>query len=230
MIERIMNERSFILLNGHSNGCAMKDTVQDQLIAARRHQILDAAAKVFAEKGFHVTTIRDIARTAGIADGTIYNYFASKADLLLGIFDRMRDAVQPDDAFANLDATDFRGFLRAYFRLPLMTMHGDNFALFRVIVSEMMINPELRTLYYTRILEPTLTVGEQLFHEWADRHIVRSINPRLAIRTISSMVLGLMIENIMGDSVLDAQWEELPDFLADLFLTGIGTGSGGDQP
>ena len=50
-------------------GKYMKDSIQEQLIAARRNQILDAATKVFAEKGFHPTTIKDIAREAGIADG-----------------------------------------------------------------------------------------------------------------------------------------------------------------
>ena len=58
----------------------MKDThdpIQELVKKARRNQILDAATKVFAEKGFHSTTIKDIAREAGIADGTIYNYFGS---------------------------------------------------------------------------------------------------------------------------------------------------------
>ena len=46
---------------------------------------LDAAAVVFARNGYHWTTIRDIARRADVADGTIYNYFDSKFDLLLAI-------------------------------------------------------------------------------------------------------------------------------------------------
>lgn len=49
----------------------MKDSIQEQLVAARKKQILDAATKVFAAKGFHSTTIKDIAREAGIAGGTI---------------------------------------------------------------------------------------------------------------------------------------------------------------
>jgi AcrR family transcriptional regulator len=64
----------------------MKDThdpIQELLITARRNQILDAATKVFAEKGFHPTTIKDIAREAGIADGTIYNYFENKTATIL---------------------------------------------------------------------------------------------------------------------------------------------------
>ncbi|NJM77475.1 MAG: helix-turn-helix transcriptional regulator [Acaryochloridaceae cyanobacterium RU_4_10] len=71
----------------------MKDPIQEQLIVARRNQILDAAAKVFAEKGFHPATIRDVAREASIADGTIYNYFKNKSALLLGILERMRESV-----------------------------------------------------------------------------------------------------------------------------------------
>ena len=44
------------------------DPIQELVTAARRKQILDAATQVFAEKGFHRATIKDIARVAGIAD------------------------------------------------------------------------------------------------------------------------------------------------------------------
>ncbi|HEY1012208.1 MAG TPA: helix-turn-helix domain-containing protein, partial [Herpetosiphonaceae bacterium] len=62
----------------------MTDPIQQARIAARRRQILDAAAAVFAQKGFHAATIRDIARHAGIAEGTIYTYFEHNAAVLLG--------------------------------------------------------------------------------------------------------------------------------------------------
>src|SRR5260370_17807378 len=48
---------------------------------------MDAAIKVFAERGFHTATVAEIARGAGVADGTIYLYFKSKDDLLLRLFD-----------------------------------------------------------------------------------------------------------------------------------------------
>jgi AcrR family transcriptional regulator len=53
----------------------MTAPIQQQLIYARKNQILNAAAAVFAEKGFQPTTIHNIANVAGIADGTIHNYF-----------------------------------------------------------------------------------------------------------------------------------------------------------
>ncbi len=197
------------------------DPIQAQLIVARRNQILDAAAKVFAEKGFHPTTIKDIAVEAGIAHGTIYNYFENKPALLLGIFDRMKASIIQENMPLAPDGIDFRTSIRTFIRLPLMGLKQDNFALFRIIVSEMMVNEELRTLYYKQILEPTLLLAEPFFQEEAVKRGLNLTDARLTIRAISSMVMGLTLEYIMGDSTLAAQWEELPDFLTDLILHGL---------
>src|SRR5712672_2219996 len=53
----------------------------------KRARILDAAVKVFAERGYFSSTVAEIARAAGVADGTIYLYFKSKDDVLLRLFD-----------------------------------------------------------------------------------------------------------------------------------------------
>jgi TetR/AcrR family fatty acid metabolism transcriptional regulator len=56
-------------------------------VTDKRGRIMDAAIKVFAERGFHTATVAEIARAAGVADGTIYLYFKGKDDLLLRLFD-----------------------------------------------------------------------------------------------------------------------------------------------
>ena len=53
----------------------------------KRARILEAAVRVFADRGFFNATVAEIARAAGVADGTIYLYFKSKDDLLLRVFD-----------------------------------------------------------------------------------------------------------------------------------------------
>lgn len=53
----------------------------------KRDRILDAAVKVFARTGFHATRVSDVAKAAGVADGTIYLYFASKEELLVSLFE-----------------------------------------------------------------------------------------------------------------------------------------------
>ena len=55
--------------------------------------ILTAALKLFAEKGFYNTSTRAISRKAGIAEGTLFNYFETKEDLALYFFEREMDEV-----------------------------------------------------------------------------------------------------------------------------------------
>jgi TetR/AcrR family fatty acid metabolism transcriptional regulator len=52
----------------------------------RRREILDAAVRVFARKGFHAARVGDIAAEAGVAHGLLYHYFASKEELLETVF------------------------------------------------------------------------------------------------------------------------------------------------
>ena len=64
------------------------DTVEGrQRHEAKYQRILEAALEVFARKGFHEAKISEIARTAGVADGTIYLYFKNKDDLLISLFE-----------------------------------------------------------------------------------------------------------------------------------------------
>jgi TetR/AcrR family fatty acid metabolism transcriptional regulator len=53
----------------------------------RRQQIIEAAIKVFAHKGFYNSKVADVARRAGVADGTIYLHFKNKDDLLISLFE-----------------------------------------------------------------------------------------------------------------------------------------------
>jgi TetR/AcrR family fatty acid metabolism transcriptional regulator len=73
------------------------------------HQILEAAVKVFARQGFHQSTVAQIAKQAGVADGTIYLYFKNKDDILVQffsfrtkqVFESFREAV--DGAETSID-------------------------------------------------------------------------------------------------------------------------------
>jgi AcrR family transcriptional regulator len=64
-----------------SSGARRRRAVSDQDKSQRRDEIMAAAKEVFARKGFHATTIADIAKQAGLAYGSIYWYFESKDDL-----------------------------------------------------------------------------------------------------------------------------------------------------
>jgi TetR/AcrR family transcriptional regulator, cholesterol catabolism regulator len=57
-------------------------TENRELVADRRAQFVAAAIKLFGERGYHSTTIRDIAERAGVSIGLLYHYFEQKEDLL----------------------------------------------------------------------------------------------------------------------------------------------------
>jgi AcrR family transcriptional regulator len=68
--------------------------VSDAHLAARRRQILDAAAACFARTGFHRTSMQDIVRESGISAGLVYRYFAGKDDVIAAIVTEWHDQRQ----------------------------------------------------------------------------------------------------------------------------------------
>jgi len=58
----------------------------------RRREIFNAAARLFAEQGFNETSMREIAGAAGVGKSTLYDYFPTKDDVLLFIFEEELDA------------------------------------------------------------------------------------------------------------------------------------------
>ena len=59
----------------------------------KHHRIIEAATKVFAKNGFYQSKIAQIAKEAGVADGTIYIYFENKDDILISLFEEQMKAV-----------------------------------------------------------------------------------------------------------------------------------------
>ncbi len=81
-----MSDPSRKAIAERSVGTATKNT---DLVRDRRDQIVKAAIRVFAAKGFHETTVRDIGREAQLTQGTLYNYVRSKEDILFLVCDRI---------------------------------------------------------------------------------------------------------------------------------------------
>jgi TetR/AcrR family fatty acid metabolism transcriptional regulator len=208
------------LLERCGKAIPMKDT--DQLSTARRKQILDAAERVFAAKGFHPTTIKDISREAGIADGTIYNYFENKNALILALIDRVNELNRSQfEALASLSIPDFRQFMVEFLRQRLQNIQRDNFALTRVVVSEILVNETLREQYHHTIMTPNFTAMEAIFRHWAHQQAIDISQIDLTIHAVSGMLLGIITQCMLGDEQLLAQWDSLPEYLTDFILRGL---------
>jgi TetR/AcrR family fatty acid metabolism transcriptional regulator len=84
-------------------------------------RILEAALEVFAAKGFHEAKVTEIARTAGIADGTIYLYFKNKDDLLISLFEsrleQINSGLRAQLAETSNPSEQVESFIRYHLRL-----------------------------------------------------------------------------------------------------------------
>jgi AcrR family transcriptional regulator len=94
--------------------------VDDSIRTRRQEQILDAAAKFFASRGYSEANIQELADVLQVGKGTIYRYFPSKENLFLATVDRMmRKLTEAIDA--SIEAADdpveqLSGAIRAYLR------------------------------------------------------------------------------------------------------------------
>ncbi|WP_439105563.1 TetR/AcrR family transcriptional regulator [Congregibacter sp.] len=100
----------------------------------RERGILDAATKLFATAGFHATSTRKIAAAAGVSEGTVFHYFGSKNELMLGILDRFYNGVLNPKAAEVLDTVmDTRGRLHAMAVHHVSSLAADNALMMRLL-------------------------------------------------------------------------------------------------
>lgn len=199
----------------------MNETFHEQVAQLRRTQIVTAAIKVFAERGFHRTTIRHIAKAAGVADGTIYNYFEDKTALLLAILDSLNESERRDADLAQAVTTDIRQFFRHYFQHRWSVFDGDNLNVLRIVLSEVLVNPELRALYVERVIAPTFTLAEPYFQQLVAAGKLRAMDVPLTLRAIAATFLGLVMLRLLGDQRTQDQWDDIPELLTTLLLDGM---------
>lgn len=94
-------------------------------VADKREAILRAATRVFARSGYFNSKVADIARAAGVADGTVYLYFKSKEEILHSIFDRSMDEAITEVRRRLEAITDPREKLRRIALLHLERLGAD---------------------------------------------------------------------------------------------------------
>ena len=77
-----------------------------------RQAIIEAGIRIFIDKGVSETTVRDIIRSTGLASGTFYNYFNSKEEVLVAIFDDFAKEIGKSVRDENVQPESFEEFLR----------------------------------------------------------------------------------------------------------------------
>ncbi len=207
-----MNEYSFI-----SRGLKINRNQKNN----KYHLILEAAVTVFARQGFHQSTVAQIAKEAGVADGTIYLYFKNKDDILVQffayrtkqVFERFRAEVKKADN--SLDK------LRNLIRRHLMEFQRDR---------NMAVVYQVETHQNSRLAESQIREMSQMYQDLISEIVELGqqegkIRKELYVSLVKRFILGSVDEviNTWLHSEKAYDLVSMADPLVDLLVKGIGT-------
>jgi AcrR family transcriptional regulator len=196
-----------------------------KIVEDRREQIIDAAMRVFAQKGFAKATNKDIAGEAGITAGLIYHYFKSK-EALLGVVIEERSPLQ---VLASLPAEIFALPPEQFFRFLLLRVldiiEEEKFAtLLRVILSEALHG---ENAYVIQVLPTILQRAIDFIGRYLSAQIVsgtiRQVDPIQTAQVLLGSVIGFVLRRqVLRDTlVLQYTHEEIVEAIIDSVLKGL---------
>lgn len=154
-------------------------TIKDQeLVAQRRAEIIDVATRLFLERGFHKTSIRDIARACPFNLASLYMYVSSKEDILFlvaqHLIDEKAKAMSAVKILEDDPVQSFRMALTAYCRI----VHRYRQHI-RLLYRELeILSPERRELVMASLFTVT-NVFEQIVREGIRKRVFAQVDPKL---------------------------------------------------
>lgn len=166
----------------------------------KRRVILDAALKTFVRRGYSETRVSEIASEAGVAEGTLYNYFPSKEDLLLALFDEKWSGIIDEIKNKISRFDDPNKKLKAIFSLVIRMFKGDRqlAELFMVDVKQSSIF--LNNYTINRIIE-FLALIEEILEEGKRKGIYRKdLDTRVAKMIIFGAAQGILLSWVLSES------------------------------
>ncbi len=162
--------------------------------------ILDAALKTFVKRGYPNTKVAEIASEAGVAEGTLYNYFQSKEDLLLALFDEKWGAIirAIKDKIKRLD--DPNDKLKAIFSL-VVRMFKKNRQLAELFMIDVKQSSIFLTNYTINRIVEFLDLIEEILEEGKLKGIYRKdLDSRVARMVIFGAAQGILLSWVLSES------------------------------
>lgn len=201
-------------------------TRRERRAAARRAEILDAAAAVFSQNGYENATTREIAEMADVSEGTLYNYFDSKRALFLGVADAFADSLVA--AINAVDVVDLENSMTQLFADRFRSGRERRLLMLFLYKARMDANGDQRSIH--NVIARLVAATEARVREAIAAGTMRPANPVVAAATLNAAIMGFAVlyelsSAIPGDSAEsdpDAFYPELlGEAVTDIFLSGL---------
>jgi len=191
------------------------------VVAGKREAILRAAIRVFAHNGYFNSKVADIAREAGVADGTVYLYFKSKEEILHSIFDRSMGEAIADGRKQLEGISDAREKLRRIALLHLERLGADR-DLAVVFQVELRGSTKFMEEFSAAGFAEYLGLIRSIIEEGQDAGLFR---PELNAKLLAKILFGALDEMATNWILSKRRYKLAPmaEQVLDIFLNGVST-------
>jgi AcrR family transcriptional regulator len=176
---------------------------QSALAESKRAALVEAAGRVFLERGFDGATVGAIAREASASLATLYKHFATKAELFGAVLEHLAAALdaavapaigRKGDAIAAL-----RAFAASYAEL---LRRPDTIPIFRIVIAESSRFPELTELFHSRAKEPLGCRFAEFLAERARSGEIAIDDPKRAL----GRFFGVLDNTLLWPALINPGW------------------------
>lgn len=198
-------------------------------LSEKEEKILNAAISIFSEKGFSAATTNEIAKKAGVAEGTIFRYFKTKKDILRGILIQMIQIIggkvvtKPiEKILAGAEDKDMKTLLKEIFydRMELM---DSIFPMVRIVITEALYHEDVREAFYQNVISKMVDVFESVFVKMVENDQIREgLQKRAVMRSaVGNMFIMILQRKLFGDKFQIEDIGKEVDDMIDVLLYGI---------
>jgi AcrR family transcriptional regulator len=197
-------------------------TRKEVLKEFRTAELLEAARRVFAKKGFDAATVDEIAAAAGVAKGTVYLYYRSKREVYWGALEHgiteLHKEIRERLAAEETPESKVRAFIAIKIRY-----FEKNKDFFRIYFSELgsgFSHPAQMPRRFEKMYLQQAGLLEAALRQGAQCKTIREIRMDTAAVAISDLIRGMIVQRLLGWSKNDVEADI--NFVFDLVWRGIG--------
>ncbi|MFK2826200.1 TetR/AcrR family transcriptional regulator [Bacillus sp. B190/17] len=180
-------------------------------LTEKQKKIVAAAIDSFAEKGFAATSTSEIAKKAGVAEGTIFRHYKTKKDLLLAIVaPTMAKMIAPFvikdlNKVLNKEFENVEEFLKAMIENRAQFLK-NNMPLFRILIQEIPFQSEMREQFKEHIAQKVFERLREMVEHYQAKGQIIEMPPVTVIRVAASVILGYILARYL--LVPEGEWDD----------------------
>ena len=184
-------------------------------------KILQAALQLFATRGYDGTTTKDLAKSAGVAEGTLFRHFSNKKAILIEVATAGWVDILTDLLTELSEMGSYKAVSQVMRRRMLNMQKNRN--LMQVCFVEAQYHPELRETIQSEVINKMTDVAEAFFETAMEKGIYRRMNPKIVAKVFLGIfaIAGFSEETIMNPDASPQAMQEMAEGISDIFLRGV---------